>query len=187
MFERFDSIKIVCFVRPQIEQIPSGWSTALRSGKSDSFDRFIWTRLERDSLDYAKLAGRWSEHVGSENLHFRLYRSEPNWDIRKRFVELYLDNIPGLRFPTVRSNPSYRSLEAQLIRLINIIVPLWPAGDRERNPRNIALRKWASRLTAGSSRPISLRARQAREIREAFRESNMLFSRAYLPDGDALE
>jgi len=187
MFERFDSIKVVCFVRPQIEQIPSGWSTTVRGGGTGSLAKFISTRVKSNSLDYAELAGRWSQHFGSGNLHFSRYRSEADWDIRKRFVELHLDNTPGLQFPTGRSNPSYSWLEAQLVRLINIAVPLWPPGAREPNARNVALRTWASRLCAGSGRPISLSARQTQYVRDTFRESNLAFSRAHLPEGEALE
>ncbi len=187
MHERFTSIKVVCFVRPQVEQIPSGWSTTLKNGGKRTLATFTANRVNSHALNYADLAGRWSRHFGSDNLYFSLYRSSPDWDIRRRFAELHLDDAPDLQFPAVRTNRSYMWLEAQLVRLVNIAVPLWPPGAREPSTRNLALRVLTARLSARSHRRIALSSRKSRYVRAAFRDSNRAFSSAYLREGESLE
>lgn len=64
---RFDSIKVVMFLRRQEAMLPSTYSQSIRAGSSR---RFTWRYCEKRlaALDLQQLVHRWQVAVGSENV-----------------------------------------------------------------------------------------------------------------------
>lgn len=184
--ERFHSVQVVCFVRDQVEMIPSVWSTSLKSGSTASLAKVTRTAVLTQSLNYLRMANAWSEHFGKENMLFSLYRSDAEWDVRHYFTDRYLGGLPTVGFASERKNPSYSSLEANAVRLVNLLFPFRLGDGPDPNRMNLQAREWVARIFSRSDRSITLNPRQSRSVRETFLSTNSVFSREFLPMGESL-
>lgn len=184
--ERFDSVNVVCFVRSQVDLLPSSWSTEIRSGGTTTLRRAVKRTVSQQPFNYLKQAEAWSSCFGRKNVHFSRYRSDQVWDIRRRFAQMYLPDVEGLVYLSQRANSSYSANEASLVRLINVVFPFWLPGARRPNLKNRKARTLVSKFFVKKSRPIKLNSRQAGLVANAYQASNAEFSREHLSPGETL-
>ncbi|MDP0929554.1 hypothetical protein Q0601_20405 [Paracoccus onubensis] len=74
----FDKIRIVVYMRPQLDQIVSLYSTVLRSGYARPLNHFIRSRMSpafRPYFDLRDVITRWGDVFGAENLVVRPYKA----------------------------------------------------------------------------------------------------------------
>ena len=183
---QFSAIEVVCFVRHQARVIPSGWSTAVKSGGSISLSDFVTQRAQGRQLDYLLLAQGWTAAFGAANVRFHVYQEDSDWDIRTFFSETYLLRSEPLRFPKQKANPALSRPQAEAWRAINRFFPYWTPGARQPNSRNIRARRAASLLLGNKGPSIELSRGQAQMVTQRFSDSNAEFSGRFLSPGDAL-
>lgn len=76
----FSTIRIVIYVRPQLDQIISLYSTMLRGGYAHSLGDFIKSRMQpifRPYFDLRDVITRWADVFGRENVIVRPYKALP--------------------------------------------------------------------------------------------------------------
>lgn len=74
----FEQIRVVVYVRPQLDQIVSLYSTLLKNGYAHPLQRFIKSRARATFLPYFDLQAlikRWSDVFGAENVIVRPYKA----------------------------------------------------------------------------------------------------------------
>ena len=177
----FRSIRVVAYMRPQEELIPSWWSTGLKSGMTISLSEFLRQSLDNGHLDYYEYAKRWSSTSGVSSTHFFWYQASKNWDVRTHFANQVLgfpSTLP-LVFPLSRANESLTKWEAESYRWINRISPLWAKGSKMRNPRNLRSREVLGRMLHGVGPWPSLTPNQKQKVMERFSISNEQFDRQF--------
>jgi hypothetical protein len=182
----FDSVTIVGFVRRQSEAIPSKWSNRLHVGEDISLSTQVGRELSRENLNYVRLANKWVSAFGSENVRFHVYSRKKDFDIRQFFLQRYLGDMNGLTFPSGMANQAYGRVEAELVRVINKIFPLWQKDARSPNPANMAARRVIRRFVPKWDRPITLSELQERLIDEMYTSSNQEFSDMFLEPPESL-
>lgn len=182
----FDSVRIVCLVRPQVDLAVSSWSTSLRSGYRRRFSTFLEHFVQRRALDYFRFATGWTTVFGSQAVAFHVYQSTTQSDVREFFANRYLQGAQDLVFKTERANSSLGRWQGTFLRLVNRVVPFWLPGHDAPNPRNLALRHQIQRWIAPVDRPLVLGPTDRQRIARHFEHSNAEFSQAFLNDGETL-
>lgn len=183
---QFDDVEVVGFFRSQVLTIPSGWSTAVRSGASIGLARFLAERIKGVNLDFPQLAKGWVDSFDGEQVRLHAYQEDPSWDIRRFFAERYLPGVDDLVFRAPRVNQKLQRPLAEAWRLINKVFPYWIAGSRKPNPHNLQARKVAARALRKVGPPIALSRSQLRLVEQRFGASNREFSERFLPPGESL-
>lgn len=113
-----DGLKIVVYIRDQLDQVLSARSTALKSG-SRSFE--IGPASRHRSLDYQELIQRWAAVFGEMAVHTRLYERStwPEGDLITDFMRTCgLDTVKLTR-PSKDHNPRLDALGQRFLRSLN--------------------------------------------------------------------
>ena len=184
----FESIKIICYFRPQEEMAISLHSTALKGQGYESLEnRLKQVVPENYYYNFHQIAKMWASVFGEENLHFRIFDREQlaKQDIRHDFIEaiktlgLEVDSS-RLDFSQRPANESLNTLEGSAFSAINETVPYWNLSplrgvNRENQRLKKAIRNIPS-LRVGQYRPEN-----PGEVQSRFAESNKKFFDEFLP------
>lgn len=125
--KRFDHVEILCYLRPQLDQVISLYSTFLKQKYKAGIDKFIEDMINKDHFyfDFEKSMRLWSKHYGIDNLNVRLFDKTKKLEhgILSDFCEqldLELNN-GKFKFPS-RQNVSVNLTGQAILRLRNSIL-----------------------------------------------------------------
>lgn len=122
----FAEVKIVVYVRPQLDQLVSLYSTTLRNGASETMQEHIERHMSDRLFTYFDLEGivkRWSAVFGEDNIVVRPYKAVPpqaKGGVVADFCRLlnFRHDDPALRSPP-KTNSSINARGQELLRIIN--------------------------------------------------------------------
>ena len=113
----FSQVCVIMFVRDQVNQIESWYSTRVKNGYGGSLSDFLELHLNPDgSLNWHHLDQNWSRVFGDENVVVRLHDSKV--DVRATFLSAC--GILSVSLPVRRAdeaNPAVSKIEAMLLQL----------------------------------------------------------------------
>lgn len=173
----FDRIRIVVYIRPQLDQIVSLYSTVLRSGYAQPLNHFIESRMKpvfRPYFDLRDVITRWSDIFGTENVIVRPYKAvSGKWGTLGDFCEV-LDLEPGAEEWKIggQVNTSINVAGQELLLMLN------QAGSIDAAHRRRVV-KWAELHCAGHGAMPPLKL--ARAFQSLFDESNAWVTEACFP------
>lgn len=176
--KNFDSIIILCYLRPQWEVRKSLYSTAIRSGHTRLFSEFDKGFTEQSKYyNYYQLYSRWKSAFPGATINFRLYdRSRfPQGDLRFDMLQTIAPNIEleQFVFSTERANESFKFLKAHALMAVNRAIPMFRPGSIDR--RNLSYQLSISQISELDRGDFH--DDLAVEIYETFRDSNSRLAR----------
>lgn len=174
----FSNIRIVVYIRPQLDQIISLYSTMLRGGYAHSLDSFIKARLKpnfRPYFDLRDVITRWSEVFGTENVIVRPYKGiAGDFGTLGDFCDLLkLDLTTGDWAIDRQANASINAAGQELLLMLN------QTGALDATQRRKVV-KWAETHCAGHGAvpPLAL----AQTFQSLFDDSNAWVTETFFPD-----
>lgn len=123
----FDSVAVLCFLRPQDELRASHYSTYVINGKKEKLGFFSPAAgIDLDYFDYRRLLTRWADAFGRENMRVLPYwgSGKTKYDVREDFFsQLLPDQVLGtVDLPNNRENQSLTRRQLTAIRSMNRIL-----------------------------------------------------------------
>ena len=173
----FEATRIVVYVRPQLDQVVSLYSTVLRNGYSVTMDEFLQSHLEPDMNPYFDLRDvvmRWGEQFGMENIIVRPYNGIKSLHgTLTDFGEIIgIDVSDGRWAIGPRMNSSINQAGQDLLLLLN-------KSGIDQNLR-WKVTAWAEKELPGRGAWPSIHL--ARSFDEKFRPGNTWVVERYFPD-----
>ena len=174
----FSGVRIVLYIRPQLDQLVSLYSTVLRVGYKNSLDDFTKSRMKpafRPYFNIRHIIRRWSEVLGEQNIIVRPYKAVSRKDgTLGDFCDLLdLDlSDPQWQVPA-NTNTSISQAGQELLCMINQEKQVTP-GLRRR------VVGWVEKNSAGKGAQPS--PELARAFQQGFDASNDWVIRTYFPD-----
>jgi hypothetical protein len=184
----FSRVRVVLYLRSQVETLSSLYSTFLKNGDVVTLEEFVSERCHADSNVYNCFQGAemWSEVFGQSNLFLRLFdRNElDNGDLLEDFSNQLQ---PGLfRALTQRievQNQSLTLLGQALALAVNRRIPAFSETNGWSIWNRMLIRQ-ISRFFSGSG--ASLDEKTAIMVEDIFRESNALLHEKYFSSRERL-
>lgn len=184
----FESIKIICYFRPQEEMAISLHSTGLKGqGYGSLENRLKQVVPENYYYNFNEIAKMWASVFGKENLHLRIFERKRlvNQDIRHDFLAA-LESLGvevdsrKLEFDQDPANESLSTLQGNAFAALNENVPYWNSAPFTGvNRDNQRLKK--AILNIPSLRVGTYRPENPGEVQSRFAESNKKFFDEFLP------
>lgn len=173
----FEHVRIVVYVRPQLDQAVSLYSTVLRTGYAQSLTKFLDTRMQpkfQPYFDLRDIIERWTSVFESDNVMVRPYKAKDgNSGVLGDFMSMFgvSPDEDGWARET-RANSSINSAGQELLRLVNDSDQLTAASRRR-------IVGWAEEHCSGPGEvpPRSL----AVKFQKQFDESNAWVTQMYFP------
>jgi len=174
----FNNVRIIVYIRPQLDQIISLYSTMLRGGYAHSLKSFIDARLKpsfRSYFDLKDVITRWTNVFGVEGVIVRPYKGiSGGFGTLGDFCRLMdIDLSNGSWKMNRPANTSINSAGQELLLMLNQIATLDAAKRRE-------IVKWAETHCAGHGAMPTIE--QARRFQTLFEKSNAWVTKTYFPD-----
>lgn len=124
LIKYFNEIKVVCYLRPQVDMATSLYTTVLRSGSIASFEEFIENhcRVENAYYNYDLLLEKWSNIFGKHSIFPRIFELDKlkNKDLVSDFLNFAnLNDTDSLHYFD-NANESLTPLGQEVLRLNNI-------------------------------------------------------------------
>jgi hypothetical protein len=184
----FSEIKIVCYIRDQVDTCTSLYSTAIKAGWAISFDDFIQgCKPENTYFNYYEMLNNWERSFGFESLDISIFDRKYflNGDLLDDFTaKIDLDLVGTLNKNIIIENESLTYVGQVLGKAINKVFHKY----RKETGGNSSLQNKCLRIIAklckGKARqvPIALSNR----ICNLFFESNEKLRKKLFPDKDKL-
>jgi len=174
----FSDVRIVVYVRPQLDQIVSLYSTMLRGGYADPIDDFLQSRMRPAFRSYFSLQDiieRWSAVFGAAHVLVRPYKaiSHKNGCLGDFAGLLGIDLDEGHWNLEGKANASINMAGQELLLLLNQTEAL-SAEQRRKVVR------WAERNCSGPGAAPSLA--MAQRFVKPYLDSNEWVIKTYFPD-----
>lgn len=176
----FDEVQIIVYVRPQLDQLVSLYSTTLRNGASETMHEHIERHISGKLFTYFDLQGivqRWGAVFGEDRIIVRPYKAVPPQSKGGVVADFCL--LLGLRHddpaftPPLETNSSIDERGQELLRIVNSNAGL----DLERRRQVVA---WVETNCSGKGAEPDLA--RAREFQKRFDEGNAWVVSRYFPD-----
>ena len=124
LVEHFEEIKVLCYLRPQVDMATSLYTTVLRSGSKASFEEFMENHCKVDNIyyNYDLLLERWSNIFGKHSIFPRIFELNKlkNKDLVSDFLNFSnVETTETLHFFN-RENESLTPMGQEILRLNNI-------------------------------------------------------------------
>ena len=179
----FEEVSYVCYVRNQVDLMPSLYSEFLKSGMRQTLTGFVQNDAVRD---YDQFDQMWRNAVGDDRFTLRLFDRERliNGDSVQDFCDFL--NLPYEQFEAVSSrNPSLCFVGAEVLRSFN--VAMQDSCRNQRNLRRVRM-KMVKRLRELESGNYSLRLThpQADEVFARHADCNEKLRTRLYPEHDSL-
>lgn len=167
----FKEIKVLCYLRPQIDVAISLYTTVLRSGAKISFEEFINRncRVDNSYYDYEALLKRWSAVFSVRSIFPRIFEPDKlaKRDLVYDFLEFSGVNNSNTLVFYEKENESLTPFGQEVLRLNNI----YPYDFiYEGVPFNSFVYKKVNELLVGKG--FSVGKSKALKIQRAFEKSN---------------
>jgi len=178
----FDEIKIVCYLREQIDTCTSYYSTHLKSAGTDSLLEFF-RRCKPSNyyFNYYEMLTNWERCFGLESLDISLFARDRllNGDLLDDFTaKIDVSLVGTLDKSAVIENESLRPFGQALARAINIAFPV--SSERsEVSDMRVRCKKLVIDRLPGKGQQLGLDARKL--IYESFIESNECLRQKFFP------
>ena len=178
---KFESVKVVCYLRPQWDLRESLYSTALRYGYVGGIESFH-DDIHADSpyYNYYNLADSWANTFGRDSVDMRLYDKEnfADRDLRRDFVSVLPTTIDTnrLSFDLESANRKLSYLQCRAFSGINKSEPFWleDGGISKVN------QSWKDAFAACESLDLApVSDPRKTEMYEVFADSNRLLSKVF--------
>jgi len=178
----FDEIKIVCYLREQIDTCTSYYSTHLKSDGTDSLSAFFQRcKPSNYYFNYYEMLTNWERRFGLESLDISMFARDRmlNGDLLDDFTGKIDASLVGtLDKSAAIENESLRPFGQALARALNIAFSA--SSERtEVNDMRIRCKKLVIDRLSGKGQQLGLEAR--RLIYESFIESNERLRQKFLP------
>jgi hypothetical protein len=178
-----ERIRIIVYLRPQVETALSCYSTALKCGHTHQLENFVVNGCVPNNsyYDYHMLLTRWAQVFGRENIIPRIFAPEEflHGDLLDDFFANIAPDLAGfLNVRVPAQNLSLDGFGQCLLRTVNRHLPQFVEGQGL-DELNLAVTRLISKRAAGRGPgldPKLLRAVQAR-----FAAGNELVRREYFP------
>lgn len=184
----FDSVKVVCYFREQMQMASSLYSTAVKGPYTTTLDDYF-DRVTPSNYyyNYKEIADNWSGSFGRQNCEFRIYDKARfvEQDLRKDLLSC-LDmqfDFDLFDYTIESSNESLSQLESQLYRATNELIPYWEDENGNASRENINVKSRISSIECIKHGRVES-AHMVAGMR-MFSESNKLFFNEYF-DGKYL-
>jgi hypothetical protein len=169
---------IVLYLRPQVEQAISLYSTMLRHGMAADVDSFLETRFDEfHYFDFQAMIARWSVAFPQARMEvraFNLARRLPQGTVDDFVAVTGLEHVASQCPPPVRRNRSMGDWSAELLRQINL------RSDTLPKSMAINVRRWLDRNLGGGA--IAPDLTLARRFQAHFAASNAAVVASHFPD-----
>jgi hypothetical protein len=177
----FSRIRVVLYIRSQVETLSSLYSTFLKNGDLVTLDEFVKERCKLDSnvYNFYRGAEMWSEVFGHDNLCLKLFdRNEfENGDLLEDFSnQLGTGLFSALDQRVQVHNQSLTPLGQRLALVVNREMPAF-SKDQGWNKKNRRIIGLVSKFFSGAG--VSLDEETAALVEAMFRESNKLLQEKY--------
>ncbi|ABL73088.1 hypothetical protein Pden_5028 (plasmid) [Paracoccus denitrificans PD1222] len=175
----FSTIRIVIYVRPQLDQIISLYSTMLRGGYAHSLGDFIKSRMQpifRPYFDLRDVITRWADVFGRENVIVRPYKGVArDFGTLGDFCELLKLDLgeEGWQLDKQQVNASINVAGQELLLMLNKTGALDAVQRRK-------VAKWAEAHCTGRGAMPPLA--QAQAFQSQFDEGNAWVTETFFPD-----
>jgi len=186
---RFDKVRIVTYLRKQVDTAVSLYSTALISGHSIELLDFVEAECDpaKPYYNYYDYLKRWERAFGRDSMIVRIF--EPAAFRNGNLIDDFLSLIdPALLASidtnVVSRNESINHLGQCLLKSLNRHIPRYEERSSGINPRNVELSRLIIEGTRG--RGIGLNEAHARTLQERFANSNEAVRREYFPNRETL-
>lgn len=183
----FSKMKIVCYLREQLEACVSLYSTAIKNGKNIPFDDFLLTcKPENVYFNYYNMLSNWEKSFGLESLDVSLFDSElfVNGDLLDDFTAKINPALIGVLNKNITTeNESLTYVGQVLGKAINEVFS-GGIGMNGVNPALIKCHEIIYRNYKGKGESASINARN--EIYNKFTESNEKIRKKYFPERKVL-
>lgn len=175
----FDKIEILIYVRPQVDQLVSLYSTVLRDGYTGTFESFVKRHMTSTFGPYFNLQdviSRWSKIFGEENIVVRPYNATKNilHGALGDFCNVTGIDISAESFTLPDSTNSSISPNGQgLLKLVNSIENISPIIQEK-------IIKWIEANCSG--RGVVPNIDLAKQFMQRYTESNTWVVENYFPN-----
>lgn len=178
---RFRQIKVVLYIRSQVETLSSLYSTFLKNGEVVTLDEFVEERCLPDdnAYNFYRGAEMWSHVFGQNNLSIRLFDPDEfdNGDLLEDFSNQLGEGLFSALTQRIDvQNQSLTTCGQRLALAVNRQIPAFSEKEGW-NKRNRALLALISRFYSG--RGASLDAQTTALVEEMFSEPNKLLHQKY--------
>lgn len=186
--ERFKTVKIVTYLRKQVDTAISFYSTALKNGQSIAFMDFmkIYCNSAHPYFDYFAYIKRWEKVFGKDHMIVRIFE-------RSSFMnESLVEDFFGLIHPTLSAridtniqsqNEAINQFGQCLLRSVNKYVPQLVDGIGF-NMNKLHLVQIIIDETKGNG--ICMSPEEYETMQAQFKEGNEALAREYFPDRENL-
>lgn len=189
----FESVKVICYVRPQVEMATSHHWTGLNGQGFVTLEQKLLNVVpENDYYNLYEMAKKWAYVFGRDNLQFRIYETKRllNNDIRYDFLEAL--KLAGMEIDSQRfnfdygpANESLSTLQGTVFAAVNKTVRFWNKPPLTGvNQDNLRLKKAVLAIPKLSIGKYS--AENQGEVQSRFEESNKKYFDEFLP-GESFE
>jgi hypothetical protein len=184
----FSRIRVILYIRSQVETLSSLYSTFLKNGDAVSLDDFVKERCLPDSnvYNFFKGAEMWSEVFGPDNLSVRLFDRKEfvNGDLLEDFCEQVKHGLfECLDANMDVQNQSLTPMGQRLALIINKQIPAFSEKSGW-NAKNRSLISMISRCYSGKG--ATLDEKTTASIEKMFSESNKLLREKYFSNNDEI-
>lgn len=174
--ELFSELLVIMFVRDQVSQVESWYSTKVKDGYSGSISDFLESNLNPDgALNWSLLDKNWSSSFGNEKVIVKVHDSQ--LDVREVFLAACGAQQIVLPERVVNeANPSVSQLEAMLLQLAQKRFKVTGSYFHD-----MSARRFLANLAILGKFPgdkVRLTAEQRGKLIEAFERSNREIMRA---------
>jgi hypothetical protein len=183
----FDEIKIVCYLREQLDACISYYSTHMKSGGTDSFLTFLQRcKPSNYYFNYYEMLANWERCFGVDALDVSLFAQDRflNGDLLDDFTRRIDASLVGaLNKSVVTENESLRPFGQALARAVNIAFPV-KSERPEVDDIRVRCKKLIIHRLSGKGQQPGLQARKL--MYESFIESNERLRQKFFPNIEIL-
>ncbi|CAA0107469.1 Uncharacterised protein [Halioglobus japonicus] len=183
----FDDIKIVCYLREQVTTCTKSYSTFLKSGGRDSFQKYLEKcNPGKTRYNYLDMLKNWERCFGRDSLDVSLFAKDSflNGSLLDDFTAKIGPSLVGTLDQNVQlENDSLRPAGQILMRAINLSFPLQSKVPEVAEVRR-QCKELISRKMAGKGQQPGLEIWQS--IYDSFIVSNEKLRQEFFPDTERL-
>lgn len=167
---RFDEVRYLVYLRPQVELLLSGYSERVLRGGTETLEAHLDKR--RGVHDHDRLVRRWEQAVGAERLEVRLLRADflQDGDLVRDFCAVLGTPPEGLAMPP-RVRPSLSAGDIRFRRRLNRFLRLREQGGGD-NPRYLVALRLGRLLGLRGGPQLRLTEAQRARIEADYADSN---------------
>ena len=183
----FSDIRILVYLREQVDTVLSRYSTAIKAGRTKELDIFLDTcRADSGFYNYDMMLARWEQVFGQERIEVALFSRQDfiAQDLVTDFLSRIDPSLVGALDTEIETeNESLNSLGQTIGRAINLAFPSFEDSVGI-NPLRTRLMDINYRRFRGRGESI---AREKRELlSDQFKAGNEAIRKRYFPDRDHL-